>query len=229
MKADCTGSQREIILGYGIKNANSVLDVGCGNGEKTFYIAQNVQWLVGIDPDKKIIQEAKNKYNSSNLVFQVAQAESLCFSNASFVSVLFNESLHHVAVDKQIEALRETHRVLEPGGRLLITEPICDSGSFGQILKFCNDEKEQKLNAINAIDSVINSEFKLSLKKEIHIEYHCKDFDDLYENTIKSMPYVNWNESNKQDITNILKRCDKTPEGDSIIDYFAFVWLLIKI
>jgi ubiquinone/menaquinone biosynthesis C-methylase UbiE len=228
MIADYTGSQRKIILDCGIQDANSVLDVGCGNGEKTFYIAQCAQWSIGIDPDKEIIQEAKNKYNCGNLVFQVAQAESLCFSNASFVAVLFNESLHHVSVDKQVEALKESHRVLEAGGRLLITEPIYGSGSFGEILEFYSDEKEQKRSAVHAIESVINSEFSLSIKKKIRIEYHYKNFDDLYENTITATPYNNWHESNKNDIIKILKRCDITPEGGSIIDYLASVWLLIK-
>ena len=34
MNSDLTGSQKDIILNLGIKGANSVLDVGCGNGEK---------------------------------------------------------------------------------------------------------------------------------------------------------------------------------------------------
>jgi len=228
MKADRTGSQREIILGLGIEDANSVLDVGCGNGEKTFFISQHVKRVVGIDPDKNIIKAAQTNFVRKNLVFQVGQAESMNFPSSSFNSVLFNESFHHIPVEKQVEALRESCRVLEPKGRVLITEPVCGRGSFEEISKFYNDEGEPRRCAIKAIEGSVNTGFTIALKKEIHIEYSCKGFDDLCQDDIGIKPYVNWNERNKQDIINILERCDKTPGGDSIIDYFASVWLLIK-
>jgi len=211
-----------------IDDTSTILDVGCGDGEKISYLAQHVQWSVGIDPDKNLIQTAKKKYSNSNLMFQVAQAESLCFSDSSFVSVMFNESLHHVPVDKQREALKESYRVLQPEGRLLITEPIYCSGSLGQILELYNDEKNQKQGAIKAIKSVINSEFALSVKKEILIEYHFKGFNDLYEFYRNSKPYAKWNEDKKQDIMDRLEKCKRTLEGDFVIDYSASVWLLRK-
>jgi len=123
MIADRTGSQRGIILGLGIKDADSVIDVGCGNGEKTFFISQRVKRAVGIDPDKNMINAAQTNFVQKNLVFQVGQAESLDFPSSSFTSALFNESFHHIPVEKQIEALRESCRVLEPKGKVLITEP----------------------------------------------------------------------------------------------------------
>jgi len=228
MIADRTGSQRDIILSLGIKDANSVLDVGCGNGEKTFYISQHVKRVVGIDPDKNMIIAAQTNFVRKNLDFQVGQAESMNFPSSSFDSVLFNESFHHIPVEKQIEAINESCRVLEAKGKLLITESIYGKGSFEEILKFYNDERESRLSAIQAIENSANTGFKIAIKKEIQVEYSCKGFDDLYQNNIKTKPYANWNDSDKQDIINILRRCDKTPEGDSIIDYFASVWLLIK-
>ncbi len=228
MKADRTESQQETILGLGIKDANSVLDVGCGNGEKTFFVSQHVKRVVGIDPDKNVIKAAQANLVRKNLVFQVGQAESMNFPSSSFNAVLFNESFHHIPAEKQMEALRNSYRILEPKGRVLITEPIYGRGSFEEILKFYNDEGEPRRCAIKAIEGSVNTGFTIALKKEIHIEYSCKGFDDLYQNDIKTNPYANWNESNKQDIINILKRCDKTPEGDSIIDYYESVWLLIK-
>ncbi len=82
MIADRTGSQREIILDIGIKDANSVLDLGCGNGEKTFYISQHVKRVVGIDPDKNMIKAAQTKFFRKNLVFQVGLAESISFPSS---------------------------------------------------------------------------------------------------------------------------------------------------
>ena len=228
MIADFTGTQREIILRYGINGASSVLDVGCGDGEKTLYISPHVKWSVGIDPDENIIKIARNKCNSNNVKFQVAKAESLCFSNSSFASILFNQSLHHVPIEKQSEALKECHRVLQFSGRLLITEPIDGSGSVGQVWELSNDEKERKQSAITAIESVINTEFSLSLKREIPIEYHCEGFDDFYEYYVISKSDAKWDDTKKQDIANKLEKCKRSSGGDFILDYSASVWLLIK-
>jgi ubiquinone/menaquinone biosynthesis C-methylase UbiE len=228
MIADFTGTQREIILRYGVDGASSVLDVGCGDGEKTFYISPHVQWSVGIDPDENIVKIAMNKYHSNNLEFQVAQAESLPFSNSSFAAILFNQTLHHVPIEKQIKALKESHRVLQFKGRLLITEPIYGSGSFGQMWKLNDDDKKRKQNAINAIESVINTEFSLSLEREIHIEYHCEGFDDFYEYYAISKSDAKWEENKKQDIINKLEKCERSSDGNFILDYSASVWLLIK-
>jgi ubiquinone/menaquinone biosynthesis C-methylase UbiE len=221
MTADFTGTLREMILRYGIDGALSVLDVGCGDGEKTFYISPHVQWSVGNDSDENIVKIAKNKYNSSNLEFQVARAESLPFSNSSFDALLFNQTLHHVPTEKQIEALKESHRVLQFKGRLLITEPIHGSGSFEQIWKINNDGKKRKQNAINAIESVTNSEFSLSLKREIHIEYHCEGFDDFYQYYVISISDAKWDENKKQDIINKYEKCERSSNGNYILDYSA--------
>lgn len=230
MIADFTGTQRQIILRYIIDCASSVLDVGCGDGEKTFYISPYVQWSVGIDPDENLIKIAMNNYNSHNLEFQVAQAESLPFSNSSFAVILYNQTLHHVPVEKQIEALKESRRVLQSKGKLLITEPIYGSGSAAQVWEPNSEEKERKQSAINAIESVINTEFSLSLKRKIHIEYHCEGFDDFYEYYVisKSDADAKWDENKKQDIINKLEKCKRSPVGNFIIDYSASVWLLIK-
>ena len=228
MITDFTGTQRELILRYGIDSASSVLDVGCGDGEKTFFISQHVHWSIGIDPDANIVKIARNKYNSNNLEFQVAQAESLPFSNSSFAAILFNQSLHHVPIEKQIEALKESHRVLQSKGKMLITEPIQGSGSLGRFWKLEDEEKGRKQNAINAVESIIKTEFSLSLSIDIQIEHHCEGFDDFYEYYVVSKSKERWDENKKQDIINKLEKCQRSSRGNYILDYSAHVWLLNK-
>ena len=86
----------------------------------------------------------------------------------------------------------------------------------------------EKQNAINAIESVINTEFSLSLKREIKIEYHCEGFDDFYDYFVKSKSDAKWDENKKQDIINKLEKCERSADGNFILDYSASVWLLVK-
>lgn len=227
MIADYTGCQKETILKFGVHKAGAVLDVGCGDGDKTAHIAQHVQSVVGIDPYEKAIRLARRRHPSPALAFLAAQSEALCFARASFDTVLFNESLHHVPVDRQVDALKEAQRVLTPGGRLLITEPRHGSGTFAGILKFFPDEAAQKQAARGAVDSVTDAGFNLSFKKEIQIVYHCQGFDDLLAYCAMPSPGDRWEDLRPQ-VRHQLKQCPQSATGAFFLDYTATVWLLVK-
>lgn len=228
MIADFTGSQREAIL-LGIANASSVLDIGCGDGQKTHLISQHVEQTVGVDPDSKLIKEAKNKYTNKNIAFYVACAEKLEFENACFSAVIFNESLHHVPIDKQINALKESFRVLQQNGTLIIVEPIHGSGSFAPIMGLFSDEKKQKEQAVNAIEKIINTSFTLTQKTNINIEYHCQGIDDLLQYSAMPELGTSISESTKNKTKGFLEKCPLNSNGNYILNYSATVWCLKKL
>ena len=80
MKTDHSGSLRNTLLSLGTQESNTVLDIGCGNGEFTFIIAQKAKKAIGIDPDEKSVKSARQKYKCKNISFQVGWGESLDFS-----------------------------------------------------------------------------------------------------------------------------------------------------
>lgn len=228
MIADFTGSQKEAIM-LGVANASTVLDIGCGDGQKTHFISQYVKNTVGVDPDSSLIKVAKNKYNETNIAFYVASAEQLEFEDACFSAVLFNESLHHVPIDKQISALKESFRVLQRNGTLIIIEPVHGSGSFAQIMSFFSDEKEQKEHAIKTIEAGISTNFTLSKKTNINIEYHCQGIDDLLQYSAMPETEASIEKSTKKKIMGVLEKCPLSPNGDFILNYSATVWCLKKL
>ena len=106
----------------GIVPGMRVLDVGCGPGNLTAYIAEVVGdsgSVVGVDPSKERIAIAREKV-MPNLSFYEGKAEDLSqFPSASIDVVFVNSTFHWV--ENQPVALSEFARVLKPGGRLGIS------------------------------------------------------------------------------------------------------------
>jgi len=98
-----------------------VLEVGCGRGGGASYIARYLhpRKMVGADRNASAIRFDQKHYAAQkNLRFVMADAHKLPFEDDSFDAVVNIESAQHY---KDVHRfLSEVHRVLKPGGFLLI-------------------------------------------------------------------------------------------------------------
>ena len=92
------------------------LDVGCGTGNYTSAIAGTGTRIVGIDFSRTMLARAREK--TPSLPLNNARAEALPFKSASFNGATCTFVHHHM--DDPVGAFREVHRVLRPGGRLVL-------------------------------------------------------------------------------------------------------------
>jgi ubiquinone/menaquinone biosynthesis C-methylase UbiE len=93
-----------------------VLDLGCGTG---FTLGQiDADLRVGLDASPDALAYARERRESS---FVAGSAEALPFRDGSFDAAIALDVLEHLADDGG--AAREAHRVLRPGGVLLVTVP----------------------------------------------------------------------------------------------------------
>lgn len=114
----------EELLHWGkIDKAEKIVDVGCGIGGSTLYLAQKYQAKaqgITLSPQqaKRATERAKEADLAERVSFQVANALEMPFADNSFDLVWSLESGEHMPDKTQF--LQECYRVLQPGGKLVM-------------------------------------------------------------------------------------------------------------
>lgn len=102
------------------------LDLGCGAGANTWFLAQEGFRVAGVDSSPNAIDRCVGWFSEMirhggafNVTFQCASATKLPFGLDSFDCVIDSCCLQHFFFPREHElALSEAHRVLRPGGRI---------------------------------------------------------------------------------------------------------------
>jgi ubiquinone/menaquinone biosynthesis C-methylase UbiE len=113
--------RRAFLSGIEVPEGAQVLEVGCGTGVLTRVLAgwPNVDSVVGVDPAKSLIGEARRLASGlANASFVEADGRSLPFDDDAFDVVVFDSTLSHVPGPER--ALAEAWRVLRPAGWLAV-------------------------------------------------------------------------------------------------------------
>jgi SAM-dependent methyltransferase len=138
-----------------------VLDIATGTGDFINTLMKTLKSydsFVGVDILTKDLESAKKRFKEQPIELLEMNAESLKFSDESFDTVSMAYAIHHIGkIDK---ALAEVHRVLRPGGNLIIQEEISDG----------NQTEAQKTNLLQhtwdaEIDTQLGKTHKPTLAK----------------------------------------------------------------
>jgi SAM-dependent methyltransferase len=99
-----------------------ILDAGCGTGGMLTALKE-FGLVVGVD----VAEEAVNLCQRRHCDFLVrGSITDLPFASGSFDLITSFDVIYHLAVENDLQALREFHRLLAPGGSLLIRVPAYD-------------------------------------------------------------------------------------------------------
>jgi ubiquinone/menaquinone biosynthesis C-methylase UbiE len=111
---------------YRTLEGKDVLDIGCGNGIGTLYVAQNhpAKSVTGVDINAhnvEIANEEKEKRNIQHALFIEGNAQNLTKIQSDSIDIVINieSAFHYPHKDLFID---EIGRVLKPGGQFIIAD-----------------------------------------------------------------------------------------------------------
>lgn len=102
-----------------LEGANSVLDIGCGDGRITAEIAERLPRarVLGVDPSLQMVEFARRAYAGKNLRFETGDARRLPFRGEFDLLVSFNALHWALPVSSTLPPIRSA---LRAGGRALL-------------------------------------------------------------------------------------------------------------
>ena len=172
-----------------------ILDIGCGVGATSIYFAKKGAKVTGIDISPGMIKKAfalARIHNAKILIFKTADAENLDYPDNNFDIIMGKAILHHINIAK---AVKETHRVLRPGGLALFSEPFAYNPLVKIYDKFAScglrskGEKRLNLNDIKIIQRTFKKVEWLGIDISTFILFIL---DFLYLKFTRSKVPINW-------------------------------------
>jgi len=112
-----------------------ILDVGGGTGAATSAYTAGSREVVILEPSRKKVDHGRRQ--RSGIRFAEGTAEEIPFPDGSFDRVVSLASFHHFR--DQARGLREIHRVLNEGGRLVIFD-VDPGTSQGKVSRFFEND-----------------------------------------------------------------------------------------
>lgn len=98
-----------------------VLDLGCDIGVIAQAVAGKADQVLAIDIRPETIEIARGFFVAANVEYRLGDLFELGLSDSSFDCVLFLETVEHA--EDPVTFLREIHRLLRPGGVLILSTP----------------------------------------------------------------------------------------------------------
>jgi ubiquinone/menaquinone biosynthesis C-methylase UbiE len=99
-----------------ISKDDDVLDMPCGYGEFINTIECGKKYALDINPDSK-------KYLKKGIKFLNESSTKMSLKDNSLDVVFISNFFEHLTHDAIMDTIRECHRVLKPGGRVMVLQP----------------------------------------------------------------------------------------------------------
>ena len=119
-------ARKQVFHHMELETGDRILFVGVGTGSDLEQVDVNRYEITAIDLSVAMLDQAKEKFSSSPVQFQVMDAQQLLFKDESFDHVV--GSLILSVVPNPEQCLNEMLRVVRPGGQLILFDKFSPKG-----------------------------------------------------------------------------------------------------
>jgi ArsR family transcriptional regulator len=101
----------------------TIADLGAGEGTFALLLAQHAARVIAVDTSARMIdvgREQAQRHGVANVEFRIGDMEEVPIDDGAVDLVFFSQSLHHALHPDR--AVAEAHRILRPGGRVVILD-----------------------------------------------------------------------------------------------------------
>lgn len=162
-----------------LNNVKRVLEVGCGIGKLSSYLAKKYKWgVTGIDLDPEQVERARKDYKGfENLIFLEADSTRLPFEDGEFDIILSFNVLHHIPYWNK--ALEEISRVLKPKGFYILNDL-----AFPEIIVRIFKNSFKNYFGIYTVDDIIGIskkvDFEVTYKEKPNVNILMRQFNIVF-------------------------------------------------
>jgi len=195
---------------------SKILDLGCGTGDQLKILDKYNFDCYGLDPAPSIVEIAKKKLKSEDKI-KLGTAQKIPFKDNYFDFVLMIEVLRYFDLGDINKAIKETHRVLKPGGKIFSTfvnkwsldffyifqnvRRLIKKSSFDNINPYCQffDPKKVKniykkndfteIDIIGNMFSPLRISYKINRQLGKHLAMKLDKFGDFISNKKFFIPF----------------------------------------
>jgi len=162
---------------------STVVDVGCGQGALVRTLAALGAAVTGVEisEDRVAAVEARPKVNKEN--YAVGTGENVPAPSGSVDLVTYLFSLHHVPAIHQSTAIAEAARILRPGGKLHVAEPL-PSGQLTEVLAPIEDERAVRHATQDLLEGLDGAGWTLLEKTFYETERPYADLDAFIRSAV---------------------------------------------
>lgn len=171
-------SDYELLKDHILPGNGLIVDIGCGTGELVRWVASQGLKAVGLDVEKMIIK-ALNVPKVNDETYIAGIAERLPFGDEFAEVITFIASFHHVPEVKMNKALEECFRVLKPGGKVVLIEPVTEKGSYYELVRLVEDEASIQQHAYSILKKSEKAGLTFAHEEAFYLERSLDDFIDL--------------------------------------------------
>ena len=149
-----------------------ILDLGCGIGAHTWYLAREGFRVYGIDGSKTAIKFAKKRLAQEGLRAELMVGDIVClpYGDNFFDAVIDSAAIQHNHLQGIKKIIKEAYRVLKPNGKLfsvLVCQDERLKRDFGRITYFTKSEVSKFFSKFSEL--VINhNEFTRGADHDLH-------------------------------------------------------------